>query len=372
MNDRRIFFAVLGLIWFSCSQPKPFRALSADNPLAIPDTAFESFEDLSNPKFAALKAKYQFDTIFHGETDEFRRILLLRHWIHNAVAINNAGPYPGDGSVESILDEGLKGHGFHCGHFTAVQNAVMNAYGYIARCLLADTGLPNTTFFPDGGHHAINEVWVNKYHKWVLSDAKYDYHFEKDGVPLSGLEIRDEYLKNKAADIVLVKGPGRVRTEMLDLSPDPTVSKEQFASVYTWLSWGKFNNRYSNYPNTKTDYMLLYNDEFFRNHTWYWGGKKFWAYGTEYMILVDERKAIEWTPNVISSTLSIEQNVADIRLTSVTPNLKAYQMKRPGGEWEDISNPVRIELKDDTSRYFFRTLNLAGVAGPEHQITFTR
>jgi hypothetical protein len=346
--------------------------LAVDNPVFIPDTAFAEYEDLSNPKFAALKTKYQLDTVFHGETDEFKRILLLRHWIHNAIPIDNVGPYPGDGSVESIIDEGLKGHGFHCGHYTSVQNAVMNAYGYVTRCLLADTGLPNTTFFPDGGHHAINEVWVNKYHKWVLSDAKYDYHFEKDDVPLSALEIRDEYLKNKAADIVLVKGPDRIPTESFDLRPDPTVSKEQFASVYTWLSWGKFNNRYSNYPNTKTDYMLFYNDDFFKHHTWYWDGKKLWAYGTEYMILVNDRKAIEWTPNVITSDVSIQQNVADIRLTSVTPNLKAYQTKDAGGQWKDVSSTVKITLKKDTTICFFRSLNAAGVAGPEHKVVFAR
>ena len=34
------------------------------------------------------------------------------------------------------------------------------------------------------GHHGINEIWSNKYNKWFLSDAKYNHHFEKDGIPL--------------------------------------------------------------------------------------------------------------------------------------------------------------------------------------------
>ena len=113
--------------------------------------------------------------------------------------------YPGDEFAEGILDAALKGHGFHCGHYMVVQNAVMNSYGYVTRCLGAGPGVKGG---PDG-HHGINEIWSNKYHKWFLSDAKYNHHFEKNGVPLSALEIREEYLKNKVADVVLVKGTNR-------------------------------------------------------------------------------------------------------------------------------------------------------------------
>ncbi|HET9485995.1 MAG TPA: hypothetical protein VFO54_01100, partial [Chryseosolibacter sp.] len=219
------------------------------------------------------------------------------------------------------------------------------------------------------GHHAINEVWLNSHHKWFLSDAKYDYHFEKNGVPLSALEVREEYLANKAADIVLVKGPGRIAT---DVYPELNISKEQFARVYTWLSWGKFNNRYTNWPNTETDFMLFYDDDYFRNHVWLWDGKRHWAYDTEFMILVPERKAIEWTPNVISSTVSVENKVAKIDLHSITPNLKTYQVKKADGDWTDVLNPVQVELLRDTNELLFRTVNLAGVSGPEHKVVIAR
>ena len=130
--------------------------------------------------------------------DEFKRMLLLRNWIRSVIPINDPGPHPGDGSCESILDNALKGSGYHCGHYMVVQNAIMNAYGYVTRCLGAGPG------GQDGvqNHHGINEVWLNTYQKWFLCDAKYNSHFEKNGVPLSALEVRDEYLKNKAEDIV--------------------------------------------------------------------------------------------------------------------------------------------------------------------------
>jgi hypothetical protein len=172
-----------------------------------PNIAFVSYEDISLPRFDSLKTKYQLDTIFHGETDEFKRILLLRNWIRQKVSINDFGdPYPGNNHPQGIIDAAMKGQGFHCGHYMVVQNAVMNAYGYVTRCLGSGPGVKGG----EDGHHGMNEIWVNKFHKWFLSDAKFNHHFEKNGIPLSALEVRDEYLKNKAADVVLVKGPDRV------------------------------------------------------------------------------------------------------------------------------------------------------------------
>ena len=200
---------ILFLAMLSCKQ-KTYYSEKVDNPAYRENTAFISFEDLSSPKFQALKEKYQLDTIFHGEKDELKRILLLRDWIRKVIRINDfSDTYPGDGYAEGILDAALKGHGFHCGHYMIVQNAVMNAYGYVTRCLGSGPGVKGG---PDG-HHGINEIWLNKYNKWFLSDAKYNHYFEKNGIPLSALEIRDEYLKNKAADVVLVKGADQTPIE---------------------------------------------------------------------------------------------------------------------------------------------------------------
>ncbi len=40
-------------------------------------------------------------------------------------------------------------------------------------------------------HHGVNEVWSSDHAKWVLFDAKYDVHFERDGVPQSELELHE-------------------------------------------------------------------------------------------------------------------------------------------------------------------------------------
>ena len=361
------FFVLLG-----CSKRKTLSVSHPDSPPYRANTAFSSFEDLSSPGFQALKIKYQLDTVFHGEQDEFKRMLLLRDWIRTIIQSRDfEKSYPGEGYPDKILDAALKGQGFHCGHYLIVQNAVMNAYGYVTRCLGAGPGVKGG---PDG-HHGMNEIWSNQYRKWFLSDAQYNHHFEKNGIPLSALEIRDEYLKNKVADVVLVKGSRRVPIDY-DGIPDATgqivkITREKFAQIYTWIEWEYMNDRFTGWPGNSGELskVNVFADDYFKSHTWIWDGKPHWAYHTDFMILVNDRQAIEWTPNTIATTVKIDGDIVRIYLDSTTPNLKGYQMKAlPDGEWKDISNSTQIELRMDKDERLFRTVNLAGVTGPEHKI----
>ncbi|MBA4058222.1 MAG: hypothetical protein C0490_26130 [Marivirga sp.] len=323
-----------------------------------------------------MKKKYQLDTVFRGEEDEFKRILMLREWIRTVVQISDFElAYPGDDHAENILDAALKGQGFHCGHFMIVQNAIMNSYGYVTRCLGAGPGVKGG---PDG-HHGINEIWSNQFQKWFLSDAKYNHHFEKNGIPLSALEVRDEYLKNRAADILLVKGSERKvitsdgvlnsRGEMMQ------VTKERFAQTYTWIEWEAVNNRFSYWPdNSDTlSYLNMFADTYFKDNTWIWDGKPHWAYNTKAMILIGDRKAIEWTPNMLNAKVMISGDSVTIKLHSSTPNLKTYQMKTTSAkEWRDVSNSPVLVLTDDKNQFDFRAVNFAGVAGPVHTVVIER
>ena len=50
---------------------KGYIQVSVDNPEYKPNTSFHFLEDLTSPKFSHLIEKYQLDTVFHGETNEF-------------------------------------------------------------------------------------------------------------------------------------------------------------------------------------------------------------------------------------------------------------------------------------------------------------
>jgi hypothetical protein len=377
MKTFNVLALLITVLLGGCAKTGELTVVPVENPVMTKNTAFKMYEDLTSPKFQDLKEKYKLDTIFNGENDEFKRQLMLRHWIRTIIDISDfEDTYPGEGVAEIILDEALKGQGYHCGHYMVVQNAIMNSYGYVTRCLGAGPGVKGG---PDG-HHGVNEVWSNTFGKWYLSDAKYDHHFEKNGIPLSALEVRDEFLKNEAADIVMVKGTDRssIASDGLKNSKGIVVNhtRANFARTYTWVEYETYNDRYTNWPESgkHVSILTMYEDDFFRNNTWIWDGKPHWAYSVkDHLILESNRDAIEWTPNIIASNVKVEGNAVRIDLESETPNFKTYQMKvLPNSSWEDVPASVTVEADGDRKELVFRAMNVAGAAGPEHKVILAR
>lgn len=335
-----------------------------ENPRFSNSELFRAFEDYYSPRVRRLRERYDLDAVVAGETDEWKRILLLRHWIKSKIAIDNENPTQTRGDTFAILDAALAGGKFHCTHFSIVQHAVLNSFGYVTRRLGCGPGLKN-----DGGHHGVNEVWVNKFSKWVLIDSKYDAHFERDGVPLSALEIRDEVWRDGAKSVVCVVGP-----DCRPVKPDPATGVwETRPDTYRWCSWETSTNRFTAFPMRPTSTLVMLDDDFFQKNTWYRDGKPHWAYSTPYLIKTTRRDWIEWTPNVITSDVKIEDGKASVFLTSCTPNFRSFQMKVGDGVWADCDERVQPPVAESgLHRFAFRTMNLFGVTGPEHRVEIRR
>jgi len=117
----------------------------------------------------------------------------------------------------------------------------------------------------------------------------------------------------------------------------------------------------------------MYQDDYFKQHTWIWDGKPHWAYNTDHVKYLTSREAIEWTPNTISCDVAINGNTATATLRSVTPNFKEYEMKEgAGSEWVKCDSVVSIALNKDRLEYAFRAVNAANVAGPQYQVAFAK
>jgi len=337
-----------------------FVVMPVKNPQYCGNELFRAFENYYSPRIGELRTRYGLDAVVAGETDEWKRILLLRHWIKSNIAIENDNPTQTRGDTFAILDAALKGGKFHCTHFSIVQHAVLNSFGYVTRRLGCGPGLKD-----DGGHHGVNEVWVNKFSKWVLIDAKYDAHFEKNDVPLSALEIRDEVLRDGAKSVIRMVGPDRrpmkpnSETGIWETRPD----------TYRWCSWETDTNRFTTFPARPTSTLVVLDDEIFRKNTWYRDGKPHWAYDTPYFIKTTRRDWIEWTPNVITSKVTILNGSARVFLSSCTPNFQTFQTWGDNGIWRDCGEETDIPLESRAhKRFTFRTINIFGVAGPEHHV----
>ena len=87
MKGRFILSSATLILILSCNPTRQFKEVKTDNPGFYANTVFKSYEDLTSPRFNALKEKYRLDTIFHGEKDELKRILLLRNWIRSVIGM---------------------------------------------------------------------------------------------------------------------------------------------------------------------------------------------------------------------------------------------------------------------------------------------
>ena len=333
-----------------------YRQVKEENIPLRGNELFPAYEDLRHPSIQLLKDRYGLDAVLAGVEGEFNRILHLRAWIKDTIEINDPNPtrVEHDYAID-ILDAALAGGAFHCAHFSIVQSAILNAYGYVCRRLGAGDGR-----LERGKYHGVNEVWVNEFAKWVLIDAKYDLHFELDGRPLSALEMRDEVIKNEAKDVRRCYGVQRI-----DLEKDFPEATE----TYRWVNWEIDTNRFTAFPSFGSSAAVLLDDEYSLNNTWYRDGKENWAYAANYFVHTVHRSWIEWTPYVIQSYVKIDGNELRVRLTASAPNLKSYQIRYAEGTWKDCLDIVEMKIPDNGVRLFFRAMNVAGVSGPEHKIT---
>jgi hypothetical protein len=340
---------------------------SIENPQFRPSQIFFRFEDITSPNFVELRRRFDFAQSVKGIDDEFQRILRLRNWIFNTLRVDQTKPNPPLDAI-SILAQGPAGGPFECTHAMITQNAVMNAMGYVSRCLQPGPGQEENSYLA-AGNHGVNEIWSNTHRKWFISDAEFDGHFEMAGVPLSALEIRDQYLKNGGRDVDLVVGPSRrkVKPQLL-FSPH----------TYRFVAYELTGDRHTQ-SGWSSGALAVWEDEYFRTHTWYrWAnppGPKappHWALRQNFFVRTVHRDWIEWTPNVVSVRTEIDGGSARVRLRSHTPNFLRYEVRRPGGRWDAAGDQLELKLEGPRVEREFRSVNRAEVAGPVSRVVIER
>ena len=336
------------------------RATVTGPPFYAPEI-FAAIEDYHNPRMKRLREEYGLDKVVAGESEEFRRLLKLRHWVNTRWPIDNDQKEGGD--AFAILEKAKTGAGFHCSHSLTVQHAVMVSMGYVVRDLGIDR---NHEDLGRSVHHGVNEVWSNDYAKWVLLDAKYDIHFERNGRPLSALELHEAVRSDGGKGIVKMQGVERRQASMdIPNAPEGTIRS------YWWVSYYLRPNPFTEPLWSGGSRLLIFDDDGFRNTTWYRSdddGKlvKHWAYAAHAFIPTNIRHEIEWTPGVPDlQARQVAPDVLEIQLRSATPNFKAYLVRINGGSWKSLSSDrIHWNLQTGENRFEVRTQNMAGVEGP--------
>jgi Transglutaminase-like superfamily len=160
------------------------------------------YERFDAARIELLAAREGLAAVVAGAATEFEAVLRVKEWVAAQFPHTNPDPYPPWDALV-ILDAiraGLTG-GF-CAQYSQVMLQALAALGFPARYV--EVGLATNPY----AHFPI-EYWSNQFAKWVVLDADFNLHFQRNGVPLSALEVHDALVTGTQAAVTVVQGAYR-------------------------------------------------------------------------------------------------------------------------------------------------------------------
>ena len=265
-----------------------------------------------------------------------------------------------------ILRLGESGTTFHCSQFAAVFMQTAVSVGWTARYAF----LRNVV----AEEHAVNEIWSNDYKKWVFIDVTWNIHIEKNGVPLSLLEIRREWVRNGGKDLVYVYGSreNEARYTYMDFPIERSENNawiwwplDEIFMTYTYEIAMIWRNNFFSHANGDGsniwDQILIIKDQL---NQW----DRRWAFRNRTAV-VDMRAFYHDINRVDISYDQSVQGAVEVALDAFgeyndTPNFKHYLVRINNGEWQVAEKEFRWNLRPHFNRLEARVRNKFGILGP--------
>lgn len=177
------------------------------------------YQDMTDLKVRALASRIGLDAMIGESKTDLDLIVRISDWANRQWGHIQPLPYPSWDAME-ILDKAEKGDAFWCTFKAALFVQGCNAAGLTARMLGINPF--------DTAAHTVTEVYNNDLRKWMLVDPWMNCWFEKDGVPMSALEVHKN--RGKLDGVFLHFGPGGRGTELWDLKAGK-IQKLQYANA---------------------------------------------------------------------------------------------------------------------------------------------
>src|ERR1043165_2524577 len=319
------------------------------------------FDSCDNPKLKELREKYKLDAVVAPGKDEFEKQVLLNDWTHNQFKKFGKPSANPKGALET-LKAVEEGNTFFCAHYARTLVSAAASLGWVDRELALRRHQGGNR---NGGstEHSTTEIWSNQYHKWVMLDPTSNLYVEKDGIPLNGFEIREQWFYHDGKDLLFVIGKERKKYKKSDL---PVFLKrfEGFGNLtydpdepdkYGFI--GYIPN--TNLMDAELDYgkMFIVKDKLCEGTKWH------------------ERKnpanpAVEPYFPLGQSALSLvaEGDKINVAIKTMTPNFGEYRMQVDGAGWNMDRKSDREnftwKVHPGTNKLEVKTVNLFGIDGP--------
>jgi hypothetical protein len=326
-------------------------------------------EDAEVPQLTLLQKEHDFALYVSAGKNEMEEMALLKNWVYGSIPY---GLNYDDSELRDslkILRRARKGDAFLCTTMATVYLQCAVSMGWTARIIFLKR--------PTGEEHAGNDVWSNRFRKWVYIDPTWNIHLERRGVPLGIFEIRREWLKNRGRDIVYVFGAGknerRYRARDLPVVRDDSKIWKLIPLDRVWLSY-------------TGEIAVLGRNDFFssgaRDGTapsdpvYVLGRKTNWKERFKSFLGVGKKSApvnLFYDLNRVDISIERDKEKSDnyviIRLdafgkNNYTPNFMEYLVRINGREWEVMNDRFELKLKDRDNIVQARIMNRFGVAGP--------
>lgn len=160
------------------------------------------YEHYDAQRIRQLAVREGLEAVVAGAADEFDAVLRLKEWVAAQFPHTNPDPYPPWDAliVLDAIRAGLTGG--YCAQYSQVLLQSLAALGLPARYVEVGTTANPYNHYP-------LEYWSNQFNKWVLLDPDFNLHFERNGLPLSALEVHEALVSAAAASVDVVEGAFR-------------------------------------------------------------------------------------------------------------------------------------------------------------------
>ena len=327
------------------------RITSSDNTAILRGSHRFAWQRADDERSNTLRKRWNLDKVVEPAETEFEKFLLLRRWVRNQWEDGwNRGPLQFVPPWDTLLILELTSRQLSlgmCTHYATVMTHCCMALGMPARTVILRC-------------HCINEVWSNDYQKWIAFDIggdqndwrKTTFHFERDGVPMSFLEIHQAWVNR---DFEGVSFDSEAASEAFKLE-DRLQLFERFMvhmrnDELTSLEPGEPEHgagsyqydRYLHWADEKTPPLPWFSKSTRRAADIFWPLNKTHIYVRE----ADEECAME------------------IQLDHCAPNFSHFELSLNGGEYEECPATFTRQLTPGTHSLAARSVDAFGQPGIE-------
>jgi hypothetical protein len=190
------------------------------NGVAVPTKMPFLWEDYRHPRLTTLRERYRLDEVIAGATSDLERVVRLRDWVKSRWDHQQPITLPPWDALYILERVDKKIEAFYCVHYSVTFMQCCLSLGIPARLVNLHRGLPPAgidditrgselyaTSDPPCDEHVVNEVWLDDQGRWAMMDVDFDIHYEREGVPLSALEIHRTLLAGELAAVQVREGP---------------------------------------------------------------------------------------------------------------------------------------------------------------------